>query len=420
MEVRSGYKRTDVGLIPQDWDVSSVGTMGDVRAGKALAVRALGQQRPYLRTKNVFDGRIDLADVLCMPMTEGEFSRYRLRHGDVLLNEGQSLELVGRCAMYKDEYPEPCAIQNQLVRFRARDGVSASFAAHLFRYCQTSGVFRSIALQTTSVAHLGVSRFHRLQLAWPPKLIEQDRIAEALSDADTLIESLEQLIVKKRRLKHGAMQELLTGKRRLHPFSEEWESIRLGDLFAFKNGLNKEKEFFGHGTPIVNYMDVFQHPAIYSSMLTGRVSLTNQELSTFDVRMGDVFFTRTSETTDEVGIASVVLDEPSQTVFSGFLLRARPKNNKLCNEFKRYCFAPSYVRKQIISRASYTTRALTNGRILSAVTLRIPESEEQLAIAEVLNDLDAEIAAVEVKLGKAHQLKQGMMQELLTGKVRLV
>ena len=98
----------------------------------------------------------------------------------------------------------------------------------------------------------------------------------------------------------------------------------------------RTKEFFGHGTPIVNYMDVFQHPAIYSSMLTGRVSLTNQELSTFDVRMGDVFFTRTSETTDEVGIASVVLDEPSQTVFSGFLLRARPKNNKLCNEFKRY------------------------------------------------------------------------------------
>ena len=98
-------------------------------AGKALAVRGAGPQRPYLRTKNVFDGRIDVSDVLQMPMTDAEFARYRLRHGDVLLNEGQSIELVGRSAMYRDEYPEPCAIQNQLVRFRARQGVSGSFAA---------------------------------------------------------------------------------------------------------------------------------------------------------------------------------------------------------------------------------------------------------------------------------------------------
>ena len=219
---------------------------------------------------------------------------------------------------------------------------------------------------------------------------------------------------------HNHTEELLTGKRRLPGFSKEWEPIQLGDLFTFKNGLNKAKEFFGHGTPIVNYMDVFQHPAIYSSMLIGRVSLTSQELATFDVRMGDVFFTRTSETADEVGIASVVLDEPSQTVFSGFLLRARPKNNKLCNEFKKYCFAPHYIRKQIISRASYTTRALTNGRILSAVTLNVPEPEEQLAIAEVLNDLDAEIGALEAKLAKTRQLKLGMMQELLSGPPRLI
>jgi restriction endonuclease S subunit len=212
---KSGYRQSEAGEVPEDWEVKRVAEMGDVRAGKALAVRGTGPQRPYLRTKNVFDGRIDVGDVLQMPMTDAEFARYRLRHGDVLLNEGQSIELVGRSAMYRDEYPEPCAIQNQLVRFRARQGVSGSFAAHVFRRCQTSGMFSKIALQTTSVAHLGVSRFAKLPLPWPPSLAEQEAIAQALDDADAAIDSLEQLLSKKRQIKQGMMQELLTGRIRL-------------------------------------------------------------------------------------------------------------------------------------------------------------------------------------------------------------
>jgi type I restriction enzyme S subunit len=292
------------------------------------------------------------------------------------------------------------------------------FFYYVFSSAEQQEFIRRNTIQT-GVPHinLGILRTIPVQR---PALAEQEAIAAALSDADALIESLEQLIAKKRHLRQGAMQELLSGSRRLPAFCREWEFIRLGELFTFKNGLNKGKEFFGKGTPIVNYMDVYQRSAIYSSMLTGRVSLTSQELSNFEVRFGDVLFTRTSETSDEVGIASVVLDAPSETVFSGFLLRARPKNEKLRNEFKRYCFGTTYVRKQIISRASCTTRALTNGRTLSAVILRVPEPEEQLAITEILNDMDAEIAALEVKLAKVRQLKQGMMQELMTGRTRLV
>ena len=186
-DVPAGYSRTEFGTLPNSWRIRPVGSMGDVLAGKALAKNRPGRLRPYLRTKNIFDGHVDLADVPSMPMTNAEFSRYRLRHGDVLLNEGQSLELVGRCSLYKDEYRAPCAIQNQLVRFRAREDVSAAFAAHLFRHCQRSGVFSRIALQTTSVAHLGVTRFKRLLLPWPGQTKEQKRIAGALSDADELI-----------------------------------------------------------------------------------------------------------------------------------------------------------------------------------------------------------------------------------------
>ena len=108
-------------------------------------------------------------------------------------------------------------------------------------------------------------------------------------------------------------------------------------------------------------------------------------------------------------MASVILDEPSQTVFSGFVLRGRPKDERLRNEFKVYCFRSDFVRKQIISKASYTTRALTNGRILSAVLLLVPPEEEQIAIASVLSDMDAEIAALEARRDKTRALKQGVM-----------
>jgi type I restriction enzyme S subunit len=376
-------------------------------------------QRPYLRTKNVFDGRIDIDDVLTMPMTDEQFAKFRIRNGDVLLNEGQTIELVGRCAIYQDEYPEPCAIQNALLRFRARAGVSDKFASYLFRYCQHTGIFSRIALQTTSVAHLGGSRFEKLCLAWPTE-VEQRAIATALSDVDGLLDGLDRLIAKKRDLKQAAMQQLLTGQTRLPGFHCEWEVKRLGDLFSFKNGLNKGKEFFGYGTPIVNYMDVFGNTGILCSKLKGRVSLTQQEIKNFNVRKGDVLFTRTSETPEEIGMASVILDDPSETVFSGFVLRGRPKNDMLCDAFKAYCFRAPLVRNQIISKASYTTRALTNGGILSVVSLSVPTKAEQIAIAEVLSDMDEELAALGLRRDKTRTLKQGMMQELLTGRTRLV
>ena len=164
-------------------------------------------------------------------MTDKQFRQFMLKEGDVLLNEGQSLELVGRCAIYGGEYPGPCAIQNQLLRFRAHSGVSGLFASHLFRYCQQKGVFARVALQTTSIAHLGGTRFGQLLLPWPPTEAEQRAVAAALSDADALIESLEQLLTKKRDLKQAAMQQLLTGQTRLPGFHGEWEVKRLGDCF---------------------------------------------------------------------------------------------------------------------------------------------------------------------------------------------
>ena len=198
-----------------------------------------------------------------------------------------------------------------------------------------------------------------------------------------------------------------------------WDIMHLGDIFVFKNGLNKAKHFFGTGTPIVNYMDVFELSGIRMNDISGRVNLSPQEIKNFEVRLGDVFFTRTSETVEEIGIASVMLDKPRNTVFSGFVLRARPRDDRLDDRFKQYCFALRAIRAQIVSSASYTTRALTNGRLLSAVRIAVPPKPEQIAIAQALSDVDGLIKSLEAFIAKKKAIKQATMQQLLTGKTRL-
>jgi type I restriction enzyme S subunit len=154
------------------------------------------------------DGAIDLSDVLTMPMTDAEFSRFEVLDGDILLNEGQSLGLVGRASIYRGEFDQRCAMQNALLRFRAFPSTCQEFAAQVFQQCQKDGTFASIATQTTSVAHLGSSRFSALELAWPPTLAEQQRIADCLTSLDDLIAAQTQKHEALKTHKKGLMQQL--------------------------------------------------------------------------------------------------------------------------------------------------------------------------------------------------------------------
>lgn len=198
-----------------------------------------------------------------------------------------------------------------------------------------------------------------------------------------------------------------------------WKTATIGDFLEFKNGLNKAKEYFGFGTPIINYTDVYKKRGLIQADIKGRVSLATDEIRRFDARKNDVFFTRTSETPDEVGISSVLLEDIENCVFSGFVLRGRPKNEMLHPLYCKYCFSTDAIRKAIITNCTYTTRALTNGKQLSAIEIPIPPLEEQKAIAEALSDIDALIDSFEKLIEKKKAIKQGAMQELLTGKRRL-
>lgn len=200
---------------------------------------------------------------------------------------------------------------------------------------------------------------------------------------------------------------------------KEWDTALIGDIFDFKNGLNKGKEFFGYGTPIVNYTDVYKKRALKRTDIKGRVSLGRDEIRRFEVRRNDVFFTRTSETPDEVGMTSVLLDDIDDCVFIGFVLRARPKNDTLIPEYCQYCFSTKEIRSAIINSCTYTTRALTNGKQLSEIEIMVPEKSEQFCIAEALSDIDSMIFSLEKLIAKKKAVKQGSMQELLSDKKRL-
>ena len=201
---------------------------------------------------------------------------------------------------------------------------------------------------------------------------------------------------------------------------EDWDLRAIGDSYEFKNGLNKEKKYFGYGTPIINYMDVYGYAGLKKLDIQGKVDVTTVEKRAYSAKKGDVFFTRTSETVDEIGVASTLLEEVGAAVFSGFILRARPFDDYFDLSFQKYCFKSEIVRKQIQSTSSYTTRALTNGRMLSTVLVPVPTTKsEQKAIAKALSDVDDLIASLEKLIAKKRDIKTATMQQLLTGKKRL-
>ncbi|CYU51465.1 restriction endonuclease subunit S [Streptococcus suis] len=187
-------------------------------------------------------------------------------------------------------------------------------------------------------------------------------------------------------------------------YQVEWKT--LGELFEFKNGLNKGKEFFGRGTPIVNYTDVYKNIRLTSAVVRGTVEASPEEQKRYNVRRGDVFFTRTSETKEEIGKTSVLLEDIDGGVFSGFVLRARPKTDSLLPEYCAHCFNSSSFRKEIVRYSTYTTRALTNGSTLAKLTIPLPPLPIQERIVQVLDNFDAVCNDLNIGLPKEIELRQ--------------
>ncbi len=426
--IKKGYKQTEIGVIPEDWEVKKL---------ELVINKFINGGTPSTQNENYWTGNIPWitgADILNQKVSivRRYITKNAVKNSSTNIIKKDNLLLVTRTGVGKLAItPFDISISQDFTGiYPNKNYLSTNFA---FYYFDFNKLILQNQNQGTSIKGITRETLKNLLIPIPP-LSEQKAIAEVLGDMDALLAALGQKIAKKRLIKKGAMQELLTGKRRLKGFEkqkgmkqteiglipEDWEVIDLGDKFSIKNGLNKEKKFFGYGTPIINYMDVFTNVGLYKKDIEGKVFLTHQEKENYKVKAGDLLFTRTSEIPEEIGMASVVLETIPDVVFSGFVLRARPKDNTFDNEFKKYCFRSNQVRKQIISTCSYTTRALTNGKSLSAIKIPVPSLiKEQTHIATILSDMDAEITGLEAQLKKYQQLKQALMQDLLTGRVRL-
>ena len=250
-----------------------------------------------------------------------------------------------------------------------------------------------------------------------PTLAEQEAISEALSDTDALIESLEQLLTKKRDLKQAAMQQLLTGQTRLPGFHGEWEVKRLGDVGTFLKGRGvKKDEAESGGLPCIRYGEIYTHHNDYIRTFKSRISPDVAATAT-RLRQGDLLFAGSGETKEDIGKCVAFVND--YEAFAGGDIVILRVANADATFMGYYCnTAPINAQKASMGQGDAVVHI--SAAALSRIEVTVPAAPEQTAIAAVLSDMDAELAALEARRDKTRDLKQAMMQELLTGKTRLV
>lgn len=197
-----------------------------------------------------------------------------------------------------------------------------------------------------------------------------------------------------------------------------WKTMKMGDLFDFKNGVNADKTQYGSGVRFINIMEVINHDTLTEELIPGRVTLDEKMIEKNKVEYGDVLFNRTSETPEEIGLTSIYLGRET-VVFGGFVIRARAKTNDLSIPFRKYCFAPQAVRAEIVKHGQGAVRSNIGQEDLRDIPIQIPCSREQDRIVSVLETWDKAIQQLTQKIEMKKGIKKGLMQKLLTGKTRL-
>lgn len=242
-----------------------------------------------------------------------------------------------------------------------------------------------------------------------PSLSEQNHIVGILDTFTDSIENLKQQIAQRRKQYEFYRDQLLDFEGK-----EGVEMKTLGEIFSFKNGLNKGKEFFGEGRPIIMFSNVFNSRYIDSSKINSKVNITDKELERIDAKYGDVFFTRTSETKEDVGYASVLLEDVGECTFAGFLIRARPLTYLLEPSYCKYCFSTPSIRRMIVENSSFTTRASLTGAGLGKIRIPVPPLSEQQRIVSILDAFEASISNLEAQLAQRQNQYEYYRNKLLT------
>jgi type I restriction enzyme, S subunit len=392
--VPTGYKRTELGVFPEDWQIKPIKNLNPYVTSGSRGWAAFYSDRgsPFIRITNLSRDCIylDLSDLRFVNLrkNQGEAARTQLQDGDVLISITADIGIIGYVTA---TLPKPAYINQHIALMRfdlAR--TSSKFVAYFLSTEKPQRLFLALT-DAGAKAGMNLTTVQQVCLALPPTKDEQDAIAEALSDADALIESLEQLLAKKRHLKQGAMQELLNGKQRLPGFDADWKTNTLGRVVTLQRGYDLPYRLREAGTvPIVTSSGIGGHHC--EAMVAGPGVVTGRYGT-----IGEVFYIENDFW--PLNTTLYVRDfHGNDPLFVSYFLRTI--------DFK--------------SHSGKSGVPGVNRNDLHEVIVRIPPTKtEQEAIAIALSDIDVEIAALDAKLAKACSLKQGMMQELLTGRIRL-
>lgn len=384
MELKQGYKLTEVGVIPEDWEVKTLADMVERVVGGGTPSRAnpkyWGNEIPWATVKD-FSSFNPL-------QTQESITKAGLKNSASNLIPAGTLIISTRMALGKATvYQVDVAINQDLKALFLKPGIYITFLFYWFAYHE--GLINGLGGGST-VKGISVNELKRLEVMLP-NASEQRAIAQALSDVDALLAAQEQLIAKKRDLKQAAMQQLLTGKTRLPGFSGEWEVKRLGELLSLCYGKSqKDVEIIEGAYPILasgGQIGTASQP-LYNkpSVLIGRKGTINQPQ---------------------------YIEKPFWTVDTLFYSVIK-NNNSAKFLYYKFCLIDWLQYNEASGVPSLNARTIEN------IEIACPKPVEQTAIAAVLSDMDTEISALEARRDKTRALKQAMMQELLTGKTRLI
>ena len=334
--------------------------------------------------------------------------------GDIVIS---TMGTIGKCAIVPDNIM-PGIMDSHLIRLRTDDSVNKNYFKYYIQSEQAQKHIKNLSVGGI-MDGLSTAIIRKIVIAIPPPREQQD-VAAALSDVDAYISSLEKLIAKKCSIKQGAMQELLTSRRRLPGFDGEWVEKRVGNIgYTYSGLLGKQKENFGVGNArYITFLNVLLNTVIDTTNLES-VEVSESEKQNA-VQCGDLFFNTSSETPCEVGMCAVLNKPLNNTYLNSFCFGFRLTDDDIDGLYLSYFFNGNEGRKIMTLLAQGATRYNLSKAYFNEIVLHLPRKSEQTAIASVLSDMDAEIEKLRAKLEKAKCIKQGMMSELLTGRIRLV
>jgi len=422
----SKFKMTELGPIPEEWEVKPFSECFTLIRNNTYARECLTDHPGSVANVHYGDVLIKYGAVLdfaknAVPYLKSDVkpNKDMLRDGDLVFADTAEDEAVGKAVEVQGLKSRMAVAGLHTVASRPHDGL---FAPRYLGYYINSAAYHNQLLPLitgTKVSSVSRACFLSTYVAIPPKS-EQRRIAGALSDVDELITALGKLIEKKRNIKTGAMQELLTGKTRLPGFKGNWVERPFCEFISrFATGLNPRNNFklnsggnnyyitikdFKDGRISFNYCDMVDDVAL---------KLINERS---DLRAGDLLFSSIGR----VGDAYVIKDTPSNWNINESVFSLRPDESQMDVNFLYYLVKSNAVQERLTSGITGSTlTGIKIGELRGIVCFYPNELAEQKAIAAVLSDIDAEIAALEADRAKYESIKQGMMQELLTGKTRL-